>query len=155
MKSLHLIGLIALAAASLYGQPTNGPVYWSTSSSLDCSSLSESPVTITDSTGKTLGYSCYVSGTFVWLAAGGGWSTSIRVAAPASAPVGVDYTFYDTNGNNLSMDTTGSFAGSSNDVNFALAANQPAEIDLLGVALGSSACLPDDLAARGNLVDRQ
>ena len=73
-----------------------------------------------------------MSGTFVWLAAGGAWSTSIRVAAPASAAIGVDYSFYDANGNNLSLDTTGSYTGSSNDVNFALYANQPAEVDLLG-----------------------
>ena len=92
----------------------------------------ESPVAITDTSGKTIGYSCYVGGTFVWLAAGGAWGTSIRVAAPASAPIGVDYSFYDTIGNNLSLDTVGSYTASSNDVNFALNPNQPAEIDLLG-----------------------
>jgi len=78
-----------------------------------------------------------VSGTFVWLAAGGGWSSSIRVAAPASAAIGVDYTFYDPSGNNLKLDTTagsGSSTTSGNDVNFALSANQPAEIGLLGAA---------------------
>jgi|SRR5579863_7799690 len=131
MKSLHLIGLIALAAVALQAQPTNGAVYWSTSQP-DCSSLNnETAVTITDSSGTTIGYSCYVSGTFVWLAAGRGWSTSIRVA-PASAPVGVDYSFYYTNGNALSLNTTGSQTVSGSDVNFALYANQPAELDLLG-----------------------
>jgi hypothetical protein len=70
-----------------------------------------------------------VSGTFVWLAAGGGWSSAIRVAAPASAAIGVDYTFYDASGHNLKLDTT---VGSGNDVNFALSPNQPAEIGLLG-----------------------
>jgi hypothetical protein len=96
----------------------------------NCTSLAgESPVAITNSSGKTIGYSCYVSGTFVWLAAGGAWSSSIRVAAPASAPIGVDYTFYDTSGNNLKLDTT---VGSGNEVGFALSANQPAEIGLLG-----------------------
>jgi hypothetical protein len=130
MKSLHLLGLIALAAATLHGQ-----TYWSTSKP-DCSSLAgESPVAITNSSGTTIGYSCYVSGTFVWLAAGGGWSTSIRVAAPASAAIGVDYTFYDTSGNNLNLDTTlgsGSSPTSSHGVNFALSANQPVEVNLLG-----------------------
>jgi hypothetical protein len=129
MKSLHLLGLIAVAAATLNGQPVNGPVYWSTVAP-DCSSLAgESPVAIANSSGKTVGYSCYVSGTFVWLAAGGGWSTSIRVAAPASAAIGVDYTFYDASGHNLKLDTT---VGSGNDANFALSPNQPAEIGLLG-----------------------
>lgn len=130
-KSLHLIGLIALAAAALHGQPTNGPVYWSITQP-DCSSLSETPVAIKNAAGATIGYSCYVSGTFIWLAAGGGWGSALRVAAPASAPVGVDYSFYDTTGNTLSLDTTGSVAKSGNDVNFALAANQPAEINLRG-----------------------
>lgn len=138
MKSLQLLALIALAAATLHSQPANGPVYWSPVNlpPPDCSSLAgESPVAITNSSGTTIGYSCYVSGTFVWLAAGGGWGTSIRVAAPASAAIGVDYTFYNTNGNNLKLDTTfgsGSSTTSSTGVNFALSANQPAEVHLLG-----------------------
>ena len=135
-KSLYLLGSMALASAALHGQPTNGPVYWSTNPNLDCTSLGESsPVSIKNSSGTTIGYSCYVSGTFVWLAAGGGWGTAIRVAAPASGAVGVDYSFYDTNGNNLNLDTTfgsGGSHSSGNDVNFALKANQPAEVDLLG-----------------------
>jgi hypothetical protein len=131
MKSLRFLGLIAVAAATLHSQPVNGPVYWSpVTSPPNCTSLAgESPVAITNSSGKTIGYSCYVSGTFVWLAAGGGWSSSIRVAAPASAPIGVDYTFYDPSGNNLKLDTT---IGSGNDVNFALSPNQPSEASLLG-----------------------
>jgi hypothetical protein len=135
MKSLYLMGLIVAAAATLQSQPVNGPVYWSAVAP-DCSSLAgESPVAIANSSGKTIGYACYVSGTFVWLAAGGGWSTSIRVAAPASAAIGVDYTFYDASGNNLELDTTiggGSSTTSGNGVNFALSANQPAEIGLVG-----------------------
>ena len=129
MKSFHLLGLMALAAATIHSQPTNGAVYWSTVAP-NCTSLAgELPVAITNSSGKTVGYSCYVSGTFVWLAAGGGWSSSIRVAAPASAPIGVDYTFYDTSGNNLKLDTT---VGSGNEVGFALSPNQPSEIGLVG-----------------------
>jgi len=137
MKSLHLIGLMALAVTAVYGQPTNGAVYWSTTQP-DCSSLNESPVTITNSSGTTLGYSCYTSGTFLWLAAGGvdfkpaKWGTSIRVAAPASGAVGVDYTFYDASGGDQSLDTAGSFTQSGNELSFALNANQPAEINLLG-----------------------
>ena len=126
--------MVALAAATLYGQPTNGAQYWSTTVP-DCSSLGENAVIITNSAGATVGYSCYVSGTFLWLAAGGTWGSSIRVAAPASGAVGVDYTFFDTGGSNVNLDATiGSavFPTSGNDVNFALNANQPSEVHLLG-----------------------
>jgi hypothetical protein len=138
IKSLHFIGSITFAAAILYGQsepPTTGAVYWAASPP-DCSSLNESAVTITSSTGATLGYSCYVTGTFVWLAAGGPWSSQIRVGAPASNPIGVDYTFFEpTVGNSLSLDTN--FGGTSatttgNDVNFVLNANEPSVVNLLG-----------------------
>ena len=133
MKRLYLPGVLLLAAAVLHSQPTNGPVYWTpvTLPPPDCTSLAgESPVAITAGT-TTLGYSCYVSGTFVWLAAGGAWGSSIRVAAPASAAVGVDYTFYDPNGNSLALATT---LGTGTEMSFALRANQPAEVSLLGAA---------------------
>lgn len=133
-RLLHFFGLFALVAATVYGQPTNGPVYWSTTMP-DCSSLSETAVAITNSTGGVIGYSCFVSGTFVWLATGGGWTSGIRVGAPASAPIGVDYTFYDNNGNNLTLDSKSSVSSSltsSNEVSFALSENQPSEVDLLG-----------------------
>jgi hypothetical protein len=135
MKSLRFLGLMALAGVVLHGQPpTTGAQYWSTTQP-NCSSLGVSPVIITDSSGTTIGYSCYVAGTFLWLAAGQGWGSSIRVAAPSSGAIGVDYSFYDPSGNNLSLDTTlasGSPPASGNDVNFALYANQPAEVALLG-----------------------
>src|SRR5579863_10399124 len=60
-KYTHLLGLIALAAVVLHGQPTNGPAYWSVTMP-DCSSLQETAVSITNSSGTVLGYSCYVSG---------------------------------------------------------------------------------------------
>ena len=132
--AFRFMGLVLVAAAMLHGQPTNGPAYWSTTVP-DCSALQENPVVITNSAGATVGYSCYVAGTFIWFASGGDWSTSIRTAAPVSAPVGVDYSFYDTTGNGLSLDTTvgsSTTIASGNDVNFALAANQPSEIHLLG-----------------------
>jgi len=135
IKAPHLIALIVLAAALAHGQSSNQPVYWSTTMP-NCSSLgNEVPVTVESGT-TTLGYSCFVGGTFVWFASGGIWSTAIRVAAPASAPVGVIYTFYDEIGNNLSLDTTinnnPSSLASGNGVNFALNASQPVEIELLG-----------------------
>jgi len=135
IKSLHLIALIALAVAIAYGQSSSQPVYWSTTMP-NCSSLgNEAPVTVQNGT-TTLGYSCYVGGTFVWFAAGGIWSTAIRVAAPASGAVGVMYSFYDEIGNNRSLDTmvnnNPSSMASGNGVNFAVHASQPVEIELLG-----------------------
>jgi hypothetical protein len=135
MKSLRLLGLIALAAAALNSQPTNGPVYWAAVPP-DCSGVS-GPIQIAN-----VGYSCYVSGTFVWLAAGAGWNTSIRVAAPAKAAIGVDYSFYDTSGNDLRLDTrfgSGLATTSGSNVNFALAANQPADLTLFGATVNAPA----------------
>ena len=43
----------------------------------------------------------------------------------ASGAIGVDYSFYDTNRNNMSLHTTGSFTESTDKANFALYANQP------------------------------
>ncbi len=149
MKSLRFLGLMALAAAGLHGQtppPTTGAQYWSIDPNLDCSSQGTNPgynLPIPLSSGGT-GYVCQVAGNFIWLAAGGGYVTSIRVAGPASqagvpasGAVGVDYLFYDTNGNNLNLDTTSpNGAASGNDVTFVLSANQPAEVDLLGAPGG-------------------
>jgi hypothetical protein len=139
MKSISFLGLMAVAGAALYGQPTTGAQYWS-STPPNCSRLDGSvnlggPVAITNAAGTTVGYSCFVAGTFLWLAAGGTWGTSIRVSAPTSGAIGVDYTFYDQSGNSLSLDTstgTSLFPASGSDVNFALNANQPSEVRLLG-----------------------
>jgi hypothetical protein len=137
MKSFQLLGLVALAGVALRGQPpTTGAQYWSTDPNLDCSSAGSQTYQITLVAGGN-GYVCIVSGTFLWLAAGGSWSTSVRVAAPASGAIGVDYSFYDANGSALTLDTTsgtGAVPASSNDVNFALKANQPSEVRLLGSA---------------------
>jgi hypothetical protein len=134
MKSFHLCGLMALAASGLYGAPpTTGPQYWSTDPNLNCSSAHALIIEVSLASGG-LGFSCLVSGTFPWLAAGGAWSTSIRVAAPASGAIGVNYGFWQ-DGQRFSMDTTsgnGAVPTSSNLVSFALNANQPSEIRLLG-----------------------
>ncbi len=144
MKPFHFLGWMTLAAAVLHGQtvpPTTGAQFWSTNPNLDCSGSGTSPgsnFTIQLASGGT-GYVCEVSGNFIWLAAGAGYITSIRVAAPepdvAGQPsaVGVDYSFYDTSGKNLSLDNTSlNGSASGNDVNFILNANQPAEVNLLG-----------------------
>jgi hypothetical protein len=127
---------MALSAAGLHAMPpTTGAQYWSTDPNLDCSAfhalIAEVPLA---SGGK--GYSCFVSGTFVWLAAGGSWNTSIRIDAPASGAIGVDLGFFQ-DGQRFSMDTTSGNGGvptSSNLVSFALNANQPSEIHLLGAS---------------------
>ena len=134
MKSLHLIGLMALAAAAANGQPTNGAQYWSTVVP-DCSSLQiTTAVAIKNASGGTIGYSCQVTGTFVWLAAGAGWVSKIRLAAPLSGAVGVDYSFYDANGDSQALDVTGTVIDSNDFVTFALFDNQPSEIELLGAS---------------------
>ena len=131
MKSLHLLGLMAMAVTALYGQD---PVYYSNPKP-DCSSLADpTPVKITNSSGATLGYSCHVAGTFVWLAAGGDWGTTIRVSAPASGDIDVDYSFYDGNGHSQFLDNAinndPSSIATTDGVNLSLYANQPLEIEL-------------------------
>ena len=135
-KSIQLFGILAVAAAALQAQSGTGPVYWSNTTP-DCSSLPQlfnQPVTIKNASGETLGYSCQVSGTFPWLAAGGTWHTYVRLAAPASAPIGVDYTFFNQDGVTLSLDNTvnGGAVASGIDAAFALGPNQPSEVELLG-----------------------
>ena len=142
INKLQLFGMMALAATTLHSQsaalpgsqPPTTAVYYSTVKP-DCTSLAgESPVAIT-SGATVLGYSCYVSGTYVWAAAGAGWVTSLSVAAPASGAIGVDYSFYDTNGNSLEMDVTpysSSATTSGLGMRFALSANQSSDINLQG-----------------------
>jgi len=136
LKLPYIGGLMALSALGLYAlPPTTGARYWSTDPNLDCSSAHALAIQVPLASGG-LGVSCFVSGTFVWLAAGGSWSTAIRVAAPASGGIGVDYGFWQ-DGQRISLDTTsGNGAGpaSRNLVEFALSANQPSEIRLLGAA---------------------
>jgi len=124
---------VALAAVSLRGQ-----VYWS-STQPDCSNINLQSFSNPEGGGATV-YSCSVYGTFLWMAAGGPWSTSILVSAPATNPVGVQIWFYDPNGNALSMDTTsgtGNVVNSGTSLFFALNAEQPAEINLLGATSDS------------------
>ncbi len=135
LKSLTFLGLMAMAAASVFAQgtpPLTGPVFWA---------LPIGTVPNCTGTSGTIqlpngGYSCEATGTFVWLAAGGVWGSTIRLAAPTSAPIGVDYTFYDQNGGAMSLDTTstvGTANASGSDLNLALSANQPSEVGLLGL----------------------
>ena len=133
---LSLIAFMLLGVSLLPGQ--SGPVFWSATQP-DCSSLHETPIAVPNAQGATMGYSCYVAGTFVWLAAGGVWGTSIRVSAPASGAILGGYTFYDANGSEQSLDTTGAFTGSGNLAAFSLYANQPAEIQIHGATANAPA----------------
>src|SRR5689334_6067020 len=123
MKSLLFLGLMTMGALELYGlPPTNGAQYWSTDPNLDCSFARSQTYQIPLSSGGN-GYVCIVSGTFPWLAAGGNWATTIRVAAPGSGAIGIDYSFYDLNGGRFTLDTasgSGALPVSGNAVNLAL-----------------------------------
>ena len=136
MKFLYFTGLLALAVVSLHGQ-SNEPVYWSKTKP-DCSSLmgGEQPTQILDSSNNVIGYSCSVSGTFVWLAAGGMWGTTIRVSAPALNDIDADYTYFDKNGIPLDVDDTlngdPTSVASENETEVSLFANQPLEVEVLG-----------------------
>jgi len=136
IRSLNLWGLMSLSAVGLSAMPpTTGAQYWSTDPNLNCSAYHALIEEVSLASGGK-GYSCFVSGTFVWLAAGGSWNTSIRVDAPASGAIGVDLGFFQ-DGQRFSMDTTSGNGGvptSSNLVSFALSANQPSEIHLLGAS---------------------
>ena len=125
-------------AAGLYGgPPTTGPQYWSTNPNLDCSSAHALIIEVPLTSGG-MGFSCLISGTFPWLAAGGTWSTSIRATAPSAGAIGVNYGFW-RDGQRISLDTTSGSGGvpvSTNLVSFALNANQPSEIRLLGASGG-------------------
>ncbi len=128
IKSLHVLGSLVLAAVSVHGQS-----YYQTRP-MECTGVG-GPIDIVDSTGARVGFSCFVTGTFTWFAAGGAWSTAIRVAAPSSGAIGIDYTFYDTNGTKLSMDAGfngGASVTSAPHLQFYVNANEPAEVDLLG-----------------------
>src|SRR5579872_3780424 len=133
LTSFLLAGLIAFSSTAVYAQPpTTGAQWWSTDSNLDCTSFHSLVHEIQLASGGK-GYACGVTGSFVWSAAGGNWRTSIRVAAPASGAVGVQYAFFDQDGKRISLDTiSGSAQAAGDTVNLALNANQASEVQLLG-----------------------
>ena len=134
-RTLVLGGLIALAATTAFGMPPpTGAQWWSTNPNLDCSGYHSLGYEVTLS-GGGLGYACGVTGTFIWMAAGGDWSSSIRMAAPQSGAVGVQYVFYDENGKAISLDTvSNSNSATGTTVGLALNANQASEVRLLGAS---------------------
>jgi hypothetical protein len=130
-----LAGVIASAAATMYAMPpTTGAQWWSTDPNLDCTSFHSLVHEISLASGGK-GYACGVTGLFIWSAAGGNWKTSIRMAAPASGAVGVQYVFYDQDGRRISLDTIfGSARAAGDTVGLALSANQASEVQLLGAS---------------------
>jgi hypothetical protein len=134
-KSFLLAGLFASVAATVYGlPPTTGAQWWSTDPNLDCTTFHSLIHEILLPSGQK-GYACGVTGSFAWSAAGGNWRTSIRMAAPASGAVGIEYVFFDQDGNRISLDTmSGSARTASDTVSMALNANQASEVQLLGAS---------------------
>ena len=127
-----------MAAATLFGMPpTDGAQWWSTNPSLDCTSIHALIYEVPLASGGR-GFACGVTGTFVWLAAGGNWNTSLRTSAPGSGAIGVQYAFFDQDGNAVSLDTTsGPATASGTSVTLVLSANQPSEVQLLGPSGGA------------------
>lgn len=114
--------------------PTTGAQWWSTDPSLNCTAYHALIYEVSLAAGGK-GYACGVTGTFIWLAAGGDWRTSIRMAAPASGAVGVQYVFYDEDGKRIPLDTISNSVPAAGDtIGFALNANQPSEVQLLGAS---------------------
>jgi len=135
MKVFSIPALLALAASTLYGMPpTNGAQWWTTDPNLECASIHALIFEVQLDSGG-IGLACGISGTFSWMAAGGGWNTAIRAAAPASGAIGIQYLFFDADGNRVSVDTAGSLAESGSTVSLALQANQPSEVRLLGASV--------------------
>ena len=127
----------SLGWAALLVSPMAAQTYWS-SVVPNCSSLyfGATAVAITNA-GTTVGYSCVMSSTFVWYSAGGGWGSSIRVAAPSTGAIGVQYTFFDNSGNAVNLDyqpSGGSPVLGTNRYGVALYANQPSSFNLFGLS---------------------
>ena len=135
-RKLFLVAIVlALSAAPGFALPsTTGTQWWSTDPNLTCTAyrslIYEVPLA---SGGK--GYACGITGTFVWFAAGGNLGSSIRMTAPASGAVGVQYLFFDADGNRISLDTVaGPAQASGNSLGLVISANQPSEVRLLGAS---------------------
>lgn len=132
-KPAYLVGLLALSAFA-----ANAQTYWTTNSATLCGAYGDAngaPKQLTTGPGQG-GYVCWTYGTLPWYAAGQGWGSSIRVSAPPTAPVNINLFFTDVNGNDATLDykyrgsaTLYTSASSGN----ALFANQPMEVDLLGL----------------------
>jgi hypothetical protein len=135
VKSVWLAGLLVVGTCAANAQATQ-PVYWSTDANLNCGTSAEpiKPLQLTNGPGIG-GYVCNVVGTLPWYTSGGGWGSSIRVSAPASAAVAYYFDFFDVNGAAATLDFA--YQGDATVYNAAFAsqalfANQPLEVNILG-----------------------
>jgi hypothetical protein len=132
VKFACLTGLLVLGALA-----ANAQTYWSTNSATACGAYGDSNGNpVPPVSGVSGEYVCFVYGTLPWYAAGAGWGSSIRVAAPPTGAVNVTLSFTDVNGNGTALDFQ--YKGNSTVYNDtvaakALFANQPMEVDLLGL----------------------
>jgi hypothetical protein len=133
--------MLALGAVSATGQNWINP--GTTSSPSSCAPFKDQFAGPT-----SLSYYCYYNGTFPWLAAGGGWTTGLRIAAPASGAIEVKYNFYQQDASGavdpIQLDyqqfgNTG--VDQSSDATFDLNKNQPSELTLLGKTIDGAAHL--------------
>ncbi len=134
-KLFLVVVVIAFCATPGFAlPPTTGAQWWSTDPNLNCTAFRSLIYEVPLASGGK-GYACGVTGTFVWFAAGGSLGTSIRIAAPASGAVGVQYLFFDQDGNRISLDTiAGASQASGNSLGLVIGANQPSELRLLGAS---------------------
>lgn len=132
LKSLQIAAFIVMMGSVVQGQ-----TYWS-SSPPNCGPYES--ITLQLNTGGS-GYACRVYGIFPWYAAGAGWTTSIRTAAPASASIAFFVFYFDTNGAVQYLDANyvdgGKFTGQKS-FSSALNPNEPAQLDLLGLSSEAS-----------------
>lgn len=109
--------------------------YWSTDPNLDCSGYAHVDSQATGLPGQ--GVACLKQGDLPWYAAGQGWRTFIRVAAPPSAPIRVLVYFTAAVGSFILMNF--GFSGDPAvymdfSASRVLAANQSTEISLFGLS---------------------
>ncbi len=113
----------------------NAQTYWSTDPNLDCSGYAHVDSQATGLPGQ--GLACLKEGDLPWYAAGQGWRTFIRVAAPPSAPIRVHVFFSPAVGSLILMNF--SFSGDPAvymdfSASRVLAANQSTEIAVFGLS---------------------
>src|SRR3954471_15591240 len=125
-KLLLTSAVLALSAATGFAlPPTTGAQWWSTDPNLNCTAYRSLIYEVTLASGGK-GYACGVTGTFVWFAAGDSLGSSLRMAAPASGAVRIQYLFFDEDGNRISLDTITQGAQTSTDsLGLVTSANQP------------------------------
>jgi hypothetical protein len=129
-RFVSLAGVLAMSAVSATSQAWMNP---------GTSTSPSSCAPFHDQYGDGTSYYCYYQGSFPWFDAGGGWTTMLRVAAPASGTIQVTYNFFEQTSDGTiqpaSLDYTQygqTTPGTDSQVVFVLSPNQPSELTLLG-----------------------